>query len=320
MAALLRSVVSRYAVSAGRLARRVVVPMTIVIIFGYGPPTATAVGAGTTSRSSSSKADTSSQARRSAIESIPLDKLDAEAQAKVRSVLSQVTVFRRLPVRVIDCDPNLYLFLIRHPDVVVNIWEVLKVSSLQLRQTGPLTYRVAETAGTLAKAEFLYQSHDTHIIYGEGFYDGPLFMKPMKGRCLMVLKTGYVREPNGRYYITTRLDTFLRVESGAAELLTKVFHPLVGKTADVNFVQTVAFLGSLSRTAEVNHQGVQRLASRLKNVRLESRETLATLAAKIGERPVVVAMQSRPIALAAESLKSPPETARVADRRSTRSY
>ncbi|MBN2476166.1 MAG: hypothetical protein JXB62_16255 [Pirellulales bacterium] len=251
-------------------------------VFGSGPP----LSADTSGAPSANvlQATTSQAARQSAIQSIPIEKLDPQARAKVRSVLSDIAVFRRLPVRVIDCDPHLYLFLVRNPDVVVNIWEVLKVSSLQLRQVRAGKYRVAESAGTLATVEFLYGSHDTHVIYAEGSYDGPLFARPIKGRCLMVLRSGYVREPNGRYYITTRLDTFISVDHGGAELLTKTFHPLVGKTADLNFVQTVAFLGSLSRTAEVNSRGVQRLASKLSHVAPEARLELAELAADIAQK------------------------------------
>jgi len=227
---------------------------------------------------------TSRAAMQSAVRSIPLEKLDAESRAKVHSVLSHISVFRRMPIRVVDCDPHLYLFLVRHPDVVVNIWEVLRISSLKLEQIGSGKYQVAESAGTLANVEFLYRSHDTHVIYGEGSYDGPLFAKPVKGRCLLVLRSGYVRETNGRYYITTRLDTFVRVDHGGVELLTKTFHPLIGKTADSNFVQTVAFLGSLSRTAEVNLRGVQRLATKLYRVTPEARLQLARLAADVARK------------------------------------
>ena len=52
----------------------------------------------------------------------------------------------------------------------------------------------------------------------------------------LVLKTGYVRETDGRYYVTSRLDTFLSVERGGVELLTKTLHPLVGNIADNNFL------------------------------------------------------------------------------------
>jgi len=230
------------------------------------------------------RATTSRAARQSAVKSIPVEKLSAQSRAKVDSVLSRISVFRRMPIRVVDCDPHLYLFLVRHPDVVVNIWEVLKISSLKLRQIEPDKYRLLESFGTLATVEFLYHSHDTHVIYAEGSYDGPLFAKPVRGRCLMVLKSGYIREPDGRYYITTRLDTFVRVDHGGVEFLAKTFHPLIGKTADVNFVQTITFLGSLSRTAEVNTRGVQRLAARLDNISPEARLQLAKLVAGVAQK------------------------------------
>ncbi len=230
------------------------------------------------------RATTSRSARQSAIRSIPFDRLDADARAKVNSVLSNVTVFRRMPTRVIDCDPKLYLFIVQHPDVVVNVWEVLGISKLRMRQVDAERYQVSEPTGTSGTAEFLYRSHDTQVVYAKGTYKGPLLPQPVNGRVLMILKTGYVLETDGRHYITTRLDTFLNVERGAVELLTKTFHPLVGSTADSNFVQSISFVGALSRTAEVNTRGVQRLSVKLQKVQPHYREKLASLAAEIGKR------------------------------------
>jgi len=230
------------------------------------------------------RADSSDAARRSAVQSIPIEKLDARARTKVAAVLSKTSIFRRLPPHAVECDPTLYLFLVRHPDVVVNIWEVLKISKLKVRQIGPNTYQVADTVGTSARIEFLYRSFDTHVIYAEGKYEGALLPVPITGRCLAVLKTGYIRETDGRFYITSRLDSFLSLEQGAAELLAKTLLPWLGKTADTNFVQSVAFLGSLSKTAEVNSAGVQRLATRLARVHPELRLKLAELAANIAAK------------------------------------
>lgn len=251
------------------------------------------------------RATTSRAARDSAVQAIPVEKLDAESRAKVASVLSRVSLFRRMPIGVVNCDPDLYLFMVRNPDVVVNIWEVLKISRLKLRQLGPQAYRVTDSAGTLATVEFLYRSHDTHVIYAEGSYDGPLAARPVNGRCLMVLKTGYVRETDGRYYITSRLDTFMAVEPGGVELLAKTFHPLVGKVADNNFLQSVGFLGSLSRTAEVNARGVQLLAAKLAYVEPGLRQRLAELAAGIARKST------------ASSASRPTDPSRVAARNGT---
>jgi len=226
-------------------------------------------------------ATTSREARQSALESIPLDKLDPQALAKVRTVLSNVTVFRRLPVQVVDCDPDLYLFLVRHPDVVVGVWQALKLSRLELRQAGPNSFEIAEPDGSTAWFEYLYRSHDTHIAYAEGTYAGALLARPVKGRCLLILRTGYVRETNGRYYITNRLDTFVSVDRSAAQLVTRTIQPVIGRVADNNFIQTVGFLGSLSRTAETNSEGVKRLAASLKNVAPETRREFAEVAGAV---------------------------------------
>lgn len=228
-------------------------------------------------------ATTSDAARRDAISSIPFEQLDREGRAKASAVLQDVAAFRRLPIEVVDCDPYLFLFLVRHPDVAVNIWQVLELSQLQLRQTAANRFELIEPTGTRLQAEFLYQSPEIHVLYGEGVYVGPLLGRPVNGRCLLVLRTGYVQETNGRHYVTARLDTFLQVQERAPDLATKLLHPLAGKAADHNFNQIVAFAGSLSRTAELNCRGVQRLASRLSGVQPEVRVRLSELAADIAK-------------------------------------
>ncbi len=211
-------------------------------------------------------AKTNAAAKASAIRAIPRDLLAPEARAKVDAVLADTAMFRRMPIRVVPCDPDMYLFLVRHPDVVVNIWEVLKMSNLAMEQTGSKTFSMVDNAGTEGSVEFLYQSPDTHILFSEGRYQGPMIKKPVTGRSVIVLKTGYVREPDGRYYITSRLDAFVQVDHQGLELLTKTLHPLVGKVADVNFTQTIAFVGSLSKTAEVDPDGMRRLAGQIRKV------------------------------------------------------
>jgi hypothetical protein len=236
-------------------------------------------------RPNSLEATTSDAARQDAIQTVPLAKIPLEDRIKVESVLTNASIFRRLPVRVIDCNPDLYLFLVRHPDVVVNIWEMMKVSRLQLLQIDEQQFHIGEPQGTSARFRFVYKSHDTHVLYGEGEYEGPLMARPVKGRGVLVLKCGYVRETNSRYYITSRLDSFITIEPLGAELIGKTVSPLMGKTVDNNFIQTVAFVGSLSRTAELNSRGVQRIALQLSHVRPEVRDQFADLAASLASPP-----------------------------------
>jgi hypothetical protein len=270
-----------------RALARVATVLGLALLWGGGPrATAAMPGA------NAFEADTSEATRREAMRLIPLDKLAAEDRSKVKSVLAEVSVFRRMPVKVVDCDPDAYLFLVRHPDVVVNIWEMMKISRLQLREVKEHSFQLVELAGASVHFQFVHESHNLHVIYGEGTYEGPLLTRPVKGRGVLVLKTGYVRETDGRYYISSRLDCFLTVEPLGAELATKTVLPLVGKTADNNFAQTVSFVSSLSRTLELNSRGAQRLSGQLKHVSPEVREEFADLAATVAKRTHATASKS----------------------------
>jgi hypothetical protein len=146
-----------------------------------------------------------------------------------------------------------------------------------------------EVSGTTADLELLYKNHDTHIVYAEGNYESALIKKAVKGRAVFILKTGYIRETDNRYYITSRLDALLSVDPGAIELITKTVQPIIGKIADNNFNQTTSFVSSFSRTIELNSLGVQRLALQLPDVRPEVRHEFASLADTLGNKPTAVA-------------------------------
>lgn len=263
------------AASGGGTLCRALIVLAVAMVWGLKPtPAEELIG-------NPLEASSSPEVRQNAIQSIPLDQLDATGRAKIDKVLSNVTFYRRLPVRVIECDPELYLFLIRHPDVVVNIWQVLGVTQFQLQQVAPGAFQAVDAVGTRGKLELLHASDDLHLAYGDGAYEGPLSVRPARGCFLLILKSGYLRDTEGHCYITSRMDCFLNLEPGATELVTKVLQPVVGKVIDANFTQSVGFVGSLSHTARLNPRGVERLSTRLRYVQPEVREQLATMAARI---------------------------------------
>jgi hypothetical protein len=233
---------------------------------------------------SPASATSSRAAREDAIRSIPLDKLDPSVRGKVATAIAETSLYRRLPIQVIDCDPDLYLFLIRHPEVIVNIWEVMKISNVALERTGADTFRASDGAGTLCDVKYCYSDHETQVIYAEGSYSGPLMTRPIRARCVLLLKSGYMQETNGRYFVTSRMDTFIQIEHVGLELLAKTLQPLLHRSADYNFVETAAFVGTVSRTAEMNAAGMYRLAGKLTNLQPDVRDRFAELSLEVGSK------------------------------------
>ena len=226
----------------------------------------------------------SAAARKAAIKDLPLDRLDESDRERVIEVLKHTSVYRRLPNQVMRCDPELFQFMIENPEVLANIWQLLGIEDIVLERTSPTTFRADDGEGTRGDVEMLYRNHDTCLVYAGGSYDGPLFSQPITGNSVLLMRTAYSREPDGHYYITTRLDVFVQLHHVGLDFLAKTFQPLVSRVADYNFVATCGFIETLSQTAEVNGPGLARLATRLETVDPEVRDQFILVTERVAQR------------------------------------
>lgn len=224
------------------------------------------------------------QTQQDAMAAIPLDRLNAEAQAKLQPVISQPSIFRQLPTTVTPSDPDLYMFLIRRPEVVVNMWQLMGVTKVQIQRTGDYTFNAADGAGTVCQVELIYGDRNLHIYYGNGTYEGPLLHRLIRGQCVMVVHSDYSQSADQQNFVTSRLDMFVRLDNVGAEILAKTLHPLVGRSADHNFTESTKFLGQVSRAAEAQSTGLQQLGARLTNIDAEVRDEFLKIAGAVHAR------------------------------------
>lgn len=237
------------------------------------------------------RASGSRTARQEAIRSIPWQQLDQAAAADVRYVIENAGLFRRLPAQSIECSPVLFNFLLEHPDVVVNIWRVLRLSDVQLTRVGEGVFRADDRSGTTGQLRLVYRGENLHVVYGEGRYDGPLLARPVKGQCVLVVRTEHTVQTDGRPLATCRVDAFLHVENVGVDVLARTFQPLLGRTADHNLRETAQFVTMLYQAAESNLEGIRQVADSLKDVSEEDRVRFAELAEQIAVEAAMLASQ-----------------------------
>ena len=226
------------------------------------------------------------RARNEAIRAIPFDQMNEQVQAKLSRVVANPGIYRRLPVQVVDCDPDLYVFLVRYPEVLVNIWQLMDITKLQVRRTGPFTFDASDGMGTDARVELVYGRPELNVYYAEGLYEGPLFRTRITGRCVILLRSEFSKQ-NDRVNIKSCMDVFVDMDNVGAEIVVKTLHPLVGKTADFNFAETVKFIGQVSQASEMNGAGVERLAAKLANVNPDVRQTFAQYVEVVYQRSIL---------------------------------
>jgi hypothetical protein len=224
------------------------------------------------------------QSRDEAIAFIPYDKLGQETQAKISEVVSRPSIYRQLPITVTQSDPGMHVFLVRYPEIIVNMWQLMGVTKVKMERTSDYTFKASDGAGTVCDVQLVYGDRNTHVYYAQGSYEGPLLRKLIGGSCVIVLRSEYAQTEDEQVYVTNRLDMFLRLDSVGAEILAKTLHPLFGKSADHNFTESTRFLSQISQAAQTRVVGLQQLAGRLNNVSDPVRDRFTQLAAEVNLR------------------------------------
>jgi hypothetical protein len=242
----------------------------------------------------SKEASTSEEDRIAAVKAIPFSKLRDDVKVKLLNVVEKPSLYRRMPDQLIDCNPDLFVFIIRYPEVLINIWDLLGISNVEIKRTAAYEFDVTDGAGTVTTAELVYGTKNLHLIYAEGAYEGPVLKRKLSGRCVLLLQSDYSLNDAQRPQIANRLDAFVSIDSAGAEMVAKTLHPVMGRTADHNFQETAGFIGRLSQAAEANGEGFGKFANKLQLVEPKVRADFQKIIANISSGAPAASTASRP--------------------------
>jgi len=128
----------------------------------------------------------------------------------------------------IDADPEYFRLLVRKPELIVSIWQLMGVTQMSTERTGPYSVKTNDGAGTISDLELIYGNDRLHVFYGNGSYTGPLLKQKLSGRCVITIQ------------------------------------PLVGTTADHNFSESLKFVQRLNQSTRANGPGVKGMGRKLK--------------------------------------------------------
>jgi hypothetical protein len=211
--------------------------------------------------------------RSDALAAIPYERLTSAAAREIREIADRPTLFRRLPTQAIDCDPKMFVFLVRHPEVLVGIWDRMEVSTLQTQRVGPYQLTADDRAGTQCTIDLVYGDAKTHVYVGRGVYTGTMAPRPITGSGVFVLRSNY--SGDGDKAVTGTLDCFIQMDNLGADLIARTLSSVIGKTADHNFTETARFMSQVSAASERNPSGMRDLALELPQVDTTVRQGFA---------------------------------------------
>ena len=210
-------------------------------------------------------------AREQSAAAIPWTKLTTEARDKLQGVVKNSSVFHQSPIQKTPCDHNVYLHLIRYPELVVNMWELMGVSKLRMDRQQDYLIDIDDGYGTQSQLELVYGNKNLHIFYAEGAYKGSIIPTTGKGRVVLILETS--KSMQGQQpVISHRLNLFIQFDKSANKLVVKTLQGIFLKMVDMNFAETRKFIGQIDDIIQDNPDGMKRLSGRLTRVQTPIRQ------------------------------------------------
>ncbi|MDO5565382.1 MAG: hypothetical protein Q4G59_01905 [Planctomycetia bacterium] len=225
-----------------------------------------------------SRASTSRTSAEQIVGKIPWQYFSAENQARIKGIISNHTLYRRLPISGGYCNPEILDFVLYHPETIVGLWETLGYTELTLQRVGNSSFLLQDKAGTVGNIDVLFQSDEMLVIWCNGSYRGPVKSGEIVGEMLIVLQVRYTEDVLRKPVAICRLDSFVRVKNVGIDLMGRIFGPALGKIADNNLEQTFVFVSSISKTAEEAPDALRDLVLRTSSLSPQTRENFLLIA------------------------------------------
>ena len=177
---------------------------------------------------------------------VPLQDLPERYRENVRTTIEKPALFTQGPVETFACAPQVYYWLVAHPDRGVIAWRRLGAQCITVNERGPGRFGWSDEHGSDLQWETVYDSNDRHIWYAEGkVRPAPLLpLVPVKA----VVSLRYTEQPgpNGATLMQQQADMFLHTDSVGAALATKLLGAAAPKMAEQCVTQMQMFFSSLA--------------------------------------------------------------------------
>ena len=230
------------------------------------------------------------------VKQIPLNKMSEFSQRRVKTVLDECAQYRRLPEMQYPVKPQMYRYLVQHPDVAVSTWRVMQISKVEFHQTGPLEYEAMAPDGSLATAKILYQDQSQSVLLCDGTYSSPLLPKPITAAGLVWMRYDYRPNRKGEIEVRQRLDVFVSFPSATARTMAALASPITNMMMDRNAFEVSLYARMMCQAVEKDPEWVEEVASRMEGVLPQRRQQLASIARSVEtSRDRTAAVSGRPI-------------------------
>lgn len=192
-------------------------------------------------------------------EPLPINDIAGVEREKVRQVISQPTFKGRGAGEAFGGRPELYEWLLDHPERALEAWRRLGAVASEIANEGDGRYSWHDTHGGHIHWRTVYDRKNLRIWYAEGRVRPAAFMPLVPVQAVLVLRHGDMPEESGRSLLIHQTEIFVLTDSRAAALAAKMMGGSVTRLTDQGLGQLELFFSGLVWYLDQHPERVGRL-------------------------------------------------------------
>ena len=215
--------------------------------------------------------------RKRSISEMPWEKISVDSRQRIHEVLDNCSQYRRLPEFRYNARPEVYRYLVKHPDVAVSTWRVLGISKVQMWQTGSLEFQATAPDGSVGLIDVLYRDQTQCLLLFDGIYSSPLLPRSITASGLVWLRYDCRPAKDGKTQVYQMLDVFVSFPSVTARAMALLVSPISNMMMDRNAFEVSLYVRMMSQAVENDPAWIEQLVGQLDGVLPQCREELISL-------------------------------------------
>jgi hypothetical protein len=177
---------------------------------------------------------------------LPLEEVPAAVRERVRKVVEHPTLSTRGPVEAFVCQPQTYHWLLEHPDRAVAAWRRLGATVTDVTDRGNGRFGWSDGAGSDIHWDTVASNGKMRVWFAEGRVCPGLPLPALPVQAVVVIRYAESRDGSDRPVLRHQAELFVRTDSKAAALATRLLGDTAPRLAEQYVVQLETFFSALA--------------------------------------------------------------------------
>jgi hypothetical protein len=192
-------------------------------------------------------------------EPLPINDIPAAERDKVRQVVTQPTFKGRGAGEAFGGRPELYDWLLDHPDRALSAWRRLGAVASEIVNHGDGRYSWSDTRGSAVHWHTVYDQKNLRMWFAEGKVRAAPFTPLVPVQAVFVLRHGDIPESSGRSLLIHQTEIFVLTDSRAAALAARMMGGSATRLTEQGLGQLELFFSGLVWYLDQHPERVGRL-------------------------------------------------------------